>query len=86
MERRFLRMLSQHRSHTTIPAADIERARAWYAECLGLEPTASLPTGMAYELAGSRFVIYPTPNAGKSPNTIMGWSGRTRVTLVRFRA
>ena len=67
-------MLSQRRSHTTIPAADIERARAWYAERLGLEPTSSLPTGMVYEFAGSRFVIYPTPNAGTSPNTLIGWS------------
>jgi catechol 2,3-dioxygenase-like lactoylglutathione lyase family enzyme len=69
-------MLSEHPTHTTIPAADLERARAWYATHLGLEPTASRTSGLMYERPGSRFVLYPTPNAGASPNTVMGWSVR----------
>jgi hypothetical protein len=41
---------------------------------LGFTPVRELPRGLMYEAAGgSRFVIYPTPNAGQSPNTLMGF-------------
>jgi catechol 2,3-dioxygenase-like lactoylglutathione lyase family enzyme len=67
-------MLNQHRTHTTIPAADLDRARSWYSTYLGFEPKLELSSGILYDVNGSRFVIYPTPNAGQSPNTLMGWS------------
>lgn len=68
-------MLTDCRVHATIPAADLGRARKWYADRLGLEPIRQLPGGLMYDAADStRFIIYPTPNAGKSPNTCMGFA------------
>lgn len=68
-------MLTDRRVHSTIPAADLGRARRWYEERLGFVPIRELPGGLMYEAAeGTRFVIYPTPNAGQSPNTLMGFA------------
>jgi catechol 2,3-dioxygenase-like lactoylglutathione lyase family enzyme len=68
-------MLSDRRVHTTIPCADLERAKTWYAEKLGFTPVRVLPTGVFFDAGeGTRFVLYPTPNAGQSPNTLMGFS------------
>lgn len=68
-------MLTQSRVHATIPASDLGRARKWYADKLGFEPVRELPGGLIYDAAeGTRFIIYPTPNAGQSPNTLMGFS------------
>lgn len=68
-------MLTDRRIHSTIPAADLGRARRWYEERLGFVPIRELPGGLMYEAAeGTRFVLYPTPNAGQSPNTLMGFA------------
>ena len=68
-------MLTECRVHATIPASDLGRARKWYSDKLGFEPVRELPGGLMYDAAeGTRFIIYPTPNAGQSPNTLMGFS------------
>jgi Glyoxalase/Bleomycin resistance protein/Dioxygenase superfamily. len=68
-------VLTDRRAHSTIPASDLSRARKWYSEKLGFEPISELAGGLTYVAAeGTRFVIYPTPNAGKSPNTLMGFA------------
>ena len=68
-------MLTELRVHSTIPASDMARARAWYAEKLGFEPILDLPSGMMYEAAeGTRFVVFPSPNAGQAPQTCMGFA------------
>jgi catechol 2,3-dioxygenase-like lactoylglutathione lyase family enzyme len=77
-------VLTQRRVHTTIPAADLDRARQWYAEKLGFFPVRELPTGLFYDAAeGTRFVLYPSPNAGQAPTTLMGWSTTDVETEVR---
>jgi catechol 2,3-dioxygenase-like lactoylglutathione lyase family enzyme len=82
-------MLSARRVFATIPAADIERARRWYKEKLGLEPRAEEPMGLIYDLGGGTgFLLYPTPNAGQAPNTLMTFSStdvRGDVTELRDR-
>lgn len=68
-------MLTDRRIHATIPAADLGRARRWYEERLGFLPIRELPGGLMYDAAeGTRFIIYPTPTAGQSPNTLMGFA------------
>ena len=63
-------MLTDCRIHATIPASDLGRARKWYADKLGFEHVRQLPGGLMYDAADTtRFIIYPTPNAGKSPNS-----------------
>ena len=68
-------MLSSRRVYATIPAENIDRARRWYEEKLGLRPRAEEPMGLIYDLgAGTGFLLYPTANAGKAPNTLASFS------------
>ncbi len=68
-------MLAETRVIPTIPASDLERARRWYEEKLGLKPAAEAPFGLTYRQAGGTlFILYPTENAGKAPNTLMGFT------------
>lgn len=68
-------MLTELRVHATIPASDIARAKNWYEEKLGFRPVRELPGGLMYDAAnGTRFVVYPSPNAGQAPQTCMGFA------------
>ena len=68
-------MLASRRVSSTIPASDLARAKRWYEEKLGLKPHREAPYGIDYIAGdGTRFTIYPTTNAGKAPNTLMGFS------------
>jgi catechol 2,3-dioxygenase-like lactoylglutathione lyase family enzyme len=50
--------LSDARIAARLPAGDLERARRWYAEKLGLEPTEERPGGLRYVVGGAEFAIY----------------------------
>ena len=65
-------MLSQSRVEANIPAADIERAKAFYADKLGLGPAAEpFPGYLRYETSnGTAFNIYQTQYAGQAGHTI----------------
>jgi len=68
-------MLREHDIHATIPAADLERARAFYADKLGLTPAREEPAGLVYEgPGGAWFRLFPTPSAGTAQHTIAGWA------------
>jgi predicted enzyme related to lactoylglutathione lyase len=57
--------------YASVPAHDIERAKRWYEEKLGLTPMMDLgPAGQLYGSGGSQFVIYQTPAAGTGKQTI----------------
>lgn len=59
----------------TLPAADMDRARAWYRDKLGLEPVEVSETGDTwYETGGSRFLVYPSQFAGTNQATAAGIS------------
>jgi predicted enzyme related to lactoylglutathione lyase len=67
-------MLSTASVTANIPAADIERARAFYSESLGLEPSTDLQSMLVYRLdGGSTFSIYQTEFAGTAGHTIAQW-------------
>ena len=59
-------MLNGKRSHTTLPAVDLARAKAFYSEKLGLEPASEQAGGNLYETGGGTFIVFPgsTPSAG----------------------
>jgi catechol 2,3-dioxygenase-like lactoylglutathione lyase family enzyme len=58
----------------TLPAADIDRARAWYADKLGLKPVETLENGDTwYESGGSRFLVYQSQFAGTNQATAAGF-------------
>lgn len=57
----------------TLPAADMDRAKAWYADKLGLQPVESLETGESwYEIGGTKFLLYPSQFAGSNQATAAG--------------
>lgn len=53
-----------------IPAADLERARRFYADTLGLTPVDENPGGLIYRTGGTDFFLYETQEAGKARHTI----------------
>lgn len=68
-------MIKEQRSHTTLPAADLGRAKKFYAEKLGLHPSTESPGGLFYVTGGgTRFILYPTPNPTRGGHTQMGFS------------
>ena len=57
----------------TLPASDIDRARTWYSEKMGLEPVDTSEDGsLYYEIGGSRFLVYPSQFAGTNQATAAG--------------
>ena len=68
-------MLSTSRVEANIPAADLGRARAFYADKLGLTPTRELAgVNLVYRTeGGSTFNIYETVFAGQAGHTIAQW-------------
>jgi catechol 2,3-dioxygenase-like lactoylglutathione lyase family enzyme len=54
----------------TLPASDLERAKAWYASVLQLEPVDTTEDGSAwYETGGTRFLLYYSRFAGTNQAT-----------------
>lgn len=57
----------------TIAVADLDRAKAWYADKLDLHPSREDDGGAMYDVAGGQFMLFPTPAAGTAQNTVAGW-------------
>lgn len=68
-------MLSNSTVMAVLPAKDINRAKAYYSEKLGLEPAQNMEDeALIYQCGnGTGFMIYQTDNAGTAKNTQMGW-------------
>lgn len=59
---------------TMLAAADLDRAKAWYSEKLGFEPTNEMPDFVLdYRSGNSRFEVYKTEFAGSAKNTVAVW-------------
>ncbi|MGH3667576.1 MAG: VOC family protein [Acidimicrobiia bacterium] len=58
-----------------LPASDLERAKKWYSEKLGLQPVSEDEYGGAqYEAGGTQFLVYPSAFAGTNKATAAGFS------------
>ena len=68
-------MLDSGTVTANIPAADLKRARSFYAEKLGITPDSELGGVMLlYKTAGgTTFSIYETQYAGQAGHTIAQW-------------
>ena len=70
-------MLTDHPIHATAAAIDLDRARRWYEERLGLVAEKEDMGGVWYRFAGDTWLyLYGTESAGTAQNTIAGWSVR----------
>lgn len=63
-------MLQDSQVTANIPAADLERARRFYADKLGLTPADENPGGLIYKAGGTVFFLYQTEYAGQAGHTI----------------
>ena len=64
-------MVDFKEANATLPASDMVRATAWYADKLGLEPTESGEVGAFYGVGSGRFLLYPSQSAGTNQATAM---------------
>jgi predicted enzyme related to lactoylglutathione lyase len=56
-----------------LPAGDLDRARAFYAERLGLEPTETREGALRYECGGDSFAVFQSSGAPSGQHTQMGF-------------
>jgi catechol 2,3-dioxygenase-like lactoylglutathione lyase family enzyme len=66
-------MLKDGRVAARLPAQDLERARAFYSEKLGLEPVEERQGGLRYVSAGGDFALFQSAGASSGDHTQMGW-------------
>jgi catechol 2,3-dioxygenase-like lactoylglutathione lyase family enzyme len=68
-------MLEDFPIHATAAASDLDRARRWYHDRLGLLPEKEDPGGVWYRFGGDTWLyLYGTGSAGTAQNTIAGWT------------
>jgi catechol 2,3-dioxygenase-like lactoylglutathione lyase family enzyme len=62
-------LLQASRVATRLPAQDLERARTFYADKLGLEPVEERPGGLRYECASGWFALFESSGAPSGVHT-----------------
>jgi catechol 2,3-dioxygenase-like lactoylglutathione lyase family enzyme len=66
-------MLQRFRVHTTLPAQDLERARDFYVDTLGLEPSDENPNVVVFDCAdGTRFILFKSSGKASGDHTQVG--------------
>ncbi len=78
-------MVENARLRSTLPASDIDRAKAFYRDTLGLALVLETPDGIVFEVSAdagqprigwadrATFLVYPTPNPDRGGHTQMGF-------------
>ncbi len=66
-------MLTRADVSTRLPAQDLERARTFYSEKLGLEPVEERPGGLRYRCGGSFFALFQSSGSPSGTHTQMSW-------------
>lgn len=66
-------MLEHARVATRLPAQDLDRARRFYAEVLGLSPADERPGGLLYRMGAGEFVVFASTGASPGTFTQMGF-------------
>jgi catechol 2,3-dioxygenase-like lactoylglutathione lyase family enzyme len=66
-------MLDKSRVASRLPAQDLERARAFYAEKLGLEPAAEREGGLLYRFENGEFALFASAGGPSGQHTQMGF-------------
>ena len=66
-------MLKDSSVATRLPARDLDRARKFYSDKLGLEPIEQRPGGLLYRSGNSYFVLFESAGEASGSHTQMGW-------------
>ena len=67
-------MLNDAEIYAVLPASDLGRAREFYKDKLGLEPSEERSDGLIYQVKRRpKFLLYESQFAGTAQNTAMNW-------------
>jgi catechol 2,3-dioxygenase-like lactoylglutathione lyase family enzyme len=66
-------MLSKSEFRAMLPVKDLNRAKKFYADKLGLRPERETPVGAAYRLKDSWFELFPSSGQSNGSFTQGGW-------------
>lgn len=66
-------MLGAGRVAARLPVQDMDRARAFYADKLGLQPSEERPGGLLYRCGSSEFALFLSAGAAAGNHTQMGF-------------
>ncbi len=66
-------MLAHSDVATRLPVQDLERARAFYSDKLGLEPAEERPGGLRYHCGSGAFALFVSAGASAGTHTQMSW-------------
>jgi catechol 2,3-dioxygenase-like lactoylglutathione lyase family enzyme len=68
-------ILASAKANAIVPVADIDRARTWWVDTLGLKVVQDSDAGLILEAgSGTRIVFYESEGAGKAPNSIVDFT------------
>ena len=67
-------MLDKSATHATLPAQDIERAKKFYNEKLGLTPTDATEGGVTYKTGDTEFLLFPSSGKASGDHTQLSFS------------
>ena len=80
-------MLESGKVAARIPVRDLQRARSFYAEKLGLEPSEERPGGLLYRCAQGEFALFESAGSASGDHTQMAWEVEdVEATVERLRA
>jgi catechol 2,3-dioxygenase-like lactoylglutathione lyase family enzyme len=72
--------------HPSLASGDLAKARSWYADKLGWEPSAEPPGTLVYQVGSSAFTLYESEFAGTAKSTVMNWYvADMRAEMARLR-
>jgi catechol 2,3-dioxygenase-like lactoylglutathione lyase family enzyme len=66
-------MLKRSEVAARLPAQDLERAKAFYADKLGLKPVEERPGGLRYLCGNGWFSLFESSGVPSGDHTQMGW-------------
>jgi catechol 2,3-dioxygenase-like lactoylglutathione lyase family enzyme len=66
-------VLKNARVAARIPTTDLDRARRFYSEKLGLEPDEERDGGLLYRFANGEFALFASQGSSPGTFTQMGW-------------
>jgi catechol 2,3-dioxygenase-like lactoylglutathione lyase family enzyme len=66
-------MLDRADVYATIPAQDLERAKSYYADKLGLKPEEERPEGLRYSSENGGFLLFESRGEPSGTHTQLGW-------------
>lgn len=67
-------MLSDLTATPVLAVSDLDRARAFYEDTLGLRPSREAAGGVLYAVGGGEFLVYPSAYAGTNRATALSFT------------